>query len=365
MGIQQLVQNEDIESQKPSKQITIEGNSGLNLTELQNTIKDEISNTESSSLDSLSEADEENYNNAGGLLKKKKKDTNFILQVKENKRMKKLQKRQKTNNSKNSRVNSEIKSESKSIIYLGILKSQNSSKSNSNNGMKPKHRVKLKESRKMMDFNNFNKGPEGNKDDSLSINSIDVSMSKRKVPKKFEDSSFDNLYGEKETPLKLDNRPSYEDEQLSYIEELQSKHDSVISGNSNHHRSALNKYKPPKIKSNIPIGKFESSNDTKPPGVVRKQNTSDSELANKRSMAGYLAAPPKSAFSRSRSQLEINDLRPTTANPVDYTEKLDENSEIGSIHSGIPRMKSNFELLRVGAPRLYLISKPARQVMQA
>lgn len=65
-------------------------------------------------------------------------------------------------------------------------------------------------------------------DNSLSVNSIDVSLSKKKLPKEMGDYSF-NFDEKNQEHSRSKHKIVFEDEQLSKIDELQNKHESIMS----------------------------------------------------------------------------------------------------------------------------------------
>lgn len=79
------------------------------------------------------------------------------------------------------------------------------------------------------------------------------------------------------------------------------------------------------------------------------QSKNDLHLSpEKRPQSAHLVPPPKTAMSKSQSLMQLNKARPTSANIVDYSEMLEERSNVGSIHSVIGRGQSkNGDLLRV------------------
>lgn len=176
---------------------------------------------------------------------------------------------------------------------------------------------------------------------SVSVNSIDVKVDKKKkVPHNVSDYSFD--LDEKPPQNQADRfKMKFEDKQLAKLDELQRKHDSIMSGSIHEIEESHSEHE--EHKDLVGSIKMVSKIATNP----IKHTNSTNELLPVRPNSSSLAPPPKTAFIRSKSLLQMEKARPTSANTDLHSNIFDENSVAGSIRSVVGRQKSNFELLRV------------------
>ena len=203
-------------------------------------------------------------------------------------------------------------------------------------------------------------------ENSVSVNSIDVSITKRKVPKDPSDYSFD--FGDKNKDItKSRTKIRFEDEQLSRIEELHHMHESIMSDNFKKDDSDSEIDNEEK-KDNVLGLKAELDTKNLLGKNSRIDDSYDSETERRPHSANLAPLPPKTAMAKSQSlmNMELINLRPTSANVDNHSEMLDEKSVVGSMRSymGMGQAK-NYELLRVSKNYLSLISKQVKQVLKA
>lgn len=205
--------------------------------------------------------------------------------------------------------------------------------------------------------------------DSISLNSIDVSIDrkKKKSLKQQDDLSFDfkgkvkpkdysnshGNHGNKE------NKSSLNDSQLSKIEELQKLHDSIME----EHRRDTEKDSSIISEHKDNVQDLIYSQKPHTPNLEPQKTKSDINMfVPDRPNSSNLLAAPKTGMIRSQSLVQIEEKRAATANSENRHQDMDGQSVAGSMRSYMSQAKSNFHLLRV-SPKLPS-SKIPKQVLQ-
>ena len=183
-------------------------------------------------------------------------------------------------------------------------------------------------------------------ENSISVNSIDVSITKKKKPKDHSDYSFD--FEDKNKDItKSRTKIRFEDEQLSRIEEINQKHESIMSDKFNQEDSDSEIDNEEK-KDNV-IALKAIIDDKNLLSKYSKINDSNDNTEQRPHSANQALVPPKTAITKSQSLLNIDpNFRPSSANVENHSEMIEERSVAGSIRSFMGKNQAkNFELLRV------------------